>query len=70
MEKISTPNIDPPPNLIIFKYVNSCSCKLYTVSLLVPSDKSAAVSQAVEGSSLCLNKVWDPCKNLFQQSPK
>lgn len=69
MEKISTPNIDPPPNLIIFKYVNSCRCKLYTVSLLVPSDKPAAVSEAVEGS-LCLHKVWATCKKAVPTKSK
>lgn len=32
MEKIPSPNIDPPPNLINLKYVNICNCKLHTVS--------------------------------------
>lgn len=31
MEKIPTPNMDPPPNLKIIKYDNSCNCELHTV---------------------------------------
>lgn len=48
MEKIPTPNIDPPPNLIIFKYVNSCNCKLHALSLSVLPFTSVIVHTAVE----------------------
>lgn len=54
MERISTPNIDPPPNLINLKYVNSCNCKLHTVSRPVspftPENVCRAVRDKFEGT--------------------
>ena len=57
MEKIPTPNIDPPPNLIIFKYVNSCNCKLHADSLPVLPFTSVTVHRAVETNFNLSNTV-------------
>lgn len=48
MEKIPTPNMDPPLNLIIFKYVNSCNCKLHAVILSVLILTINVICRAVE----------------------